>query len=231
MIQFGASHAARNRQLWVLVGFVIVAPLSCMKNLDSLKFTSFLSIGFVAFLTMLICLYMGDVPSLDACADVDDGDVCKGETSYFITSMETLRVLSIFIFGFTCQQNIFSVTNELSRPVIARVNIVIAMSIGAAFFIYIIVACTGYYTFGSKVESDILISYPESATFSVARLFVSLLVAFSYPLQAHPARKCVLTLLGKLLDGDSNEELTLRTQQIRYWSVSVSSNSNRNRRD
>ena len=35
-----------------------------------------------------------------------------------------------------------------------------------------------------------------------------LLVSFSYPLQAHPARKCILTLTAKLFDNDSNSTST-----------------------
>jgi hypothetical protein len=35
----------------------------------------------------------------------------------------------------------------------------------------------------------------ETYMTSFARLFVSLLVAFSYPLQCHPARRCLITLI------------------------------------
>ena len=38
----------------------------------------------------------------------------------------------------------------------------------------------------------------ETYLTSFARLFVSLLVAFSYPLQCHPARRCIITLVGSV---------------------------------
>jgi amino acid permease len=104
---FDVGGALAHRQLWVLIGFLIVAPLSCLRNLDSLKFTSFFAIGFVVFLTILITLYASDISDLDACEDIDAGEECKGDTSNFVGNMDTMRVFSIFVFGFTCQQVIF----------------------------------------------------------------------------------------------------------------------------
>ena len=195
MQQFGASDVAQDRHLWVFLGFSVVAPLCLLRNLDSLKFTSIMSICFVFFLMMLVVLYSGDVSGLDPCAAVDDGDVCKGSTINGKVDIHTFQVLSIFVFGYTCQQNVFAVTNEMERPTQSRVDTVIALSIGTAFFVYMIVAGAGYSTYGDEVESDILVNYPENYLTSIARLFVSFLVAFSYPLQCHPSRRSILSLL------------------------------------
>jgi amino acid permease len=81
---------------------------------------------------------------------------------------------------------------EPSQP---RVNSVIMMAIGVAFCVYMTVAGCGYGTYGDQVEPDILVNYPETYLTSVARLFVSFLVAFSYPLQCHPSRRSILSLL------------------------------------
>ena len=220
MEQFDAPEFWHSRFIWVIFGFMIVAPLSCLRNLDSLKFTSFVSIVFVAFLTILIILYSFEVGDLDACQDIDDDEVCVGEKSNFKTDMNTLRVLSIFIFGFTCQQNIFAVVNELKQRTPSRVNSVIGLAIGTALLLYITVAGFGYETYGDEVESDILVNYPETYLTSTARLFVSLLVAFSYPLQAHPARRCILTLVGTL--EKEGTELTPHAQVVRYAIDTVS---------
>lgn len=105
MKQLGAASQYQDRHLWVFLGFCIVAPLSLLRNLDSLKFTSLVSIVFVAFLTLLVVLFAADIPSLDPCSDVDDDDDdCVGETSDGIVNVGTFQVLAIFVFGFTCQQ-------------------------------------------------------------------------------------------------------------------------------
>eukprot|EP00602_Paraphysomonas_sp_CaronLab_P002598 CAMPEP_0185020326 /NCGR_PEP_ID=MMETSP1103-20130426/2919_1 /TAXON_ID=36769 /ORGANISM="Paraphysomonas bandaiensis, Strain Caron Lab Isolate" /LENGTH=453 /DNA_ID=CAMNT_0027551155 /DNA_START=88 /DNA_END=1449 /DNA_ORIENTATION=- len=219
MEHLGANSFWQDRHVWVVIGFIVVAPLSCLRNLDSLKFTSFVSIVFVAFLTMLIILYSCDVPDLDPCADVDDNDTCVGDKGNVTLTMQTLRVLSIFVFGFTCQQNIFAVCNELRNRTPSRVNMVIAAAIMTAIVLYLTVACFGYSTYGEEVESDILVNYPENYLTSTARLFVSLLVAFSYPLQAHPSRRCILTLMAAL-DNDKDEP-SLHVQTMRYVGVTV----------
>jgi amino acid permease len=195
MEQLGASAGAQDRKLWVFLGFCVVAPLSLLRNLDSLKFTSTLSIGFVIFLTILIILYSAHINGMDPCETFDDGETCVGQTTNGVVNVHTFQVLSIFVFGYTCQQNIFAVTNELHNPTQPRVNLVIVSAIGVAFVIYMIVAGCGYATYGSSVDPDILVNYPNNYLTSVARLFVSLLVAFSYPLQCHPSRRSILSLL------------------------------------
>jgi len=207
MQQFGASSAIQDRQLWVFLGFVVVTPLSCLRNLDSLKFTSVMAMVFVVFLTLLVILYAADIPSLNPCVDVDDGDVCKGSTTDAQVTFKTGQTISVIVFAFGCQQNIFAVVNEIERPTMPRIDAVILLAIVLVFLIYMVVAGCGYKTYGDEVEPDILVSYPTNIVTSIARLAVSLLVAFSYPLQAHPARMCVLTLLSEWLDSSENASL------------------------
>eukprot|EP00128_Syssomonas_multiformis_P009843 Colp12_sorted_trinity150504_noHs@11709 len=209
MQQFGATGIALKRELWVAIGFCIVTPLVCMRNLDSLRFTSTMSICFVVFLTLVVVLYSTDVPGMDPCEHLDDATACTGETTVAVVNVHTFQVVSIFIFGFNCHQNTFAITNEMANPTQERVNTVIMGAIGTAFTVYLTFAACGYHTFGSLVDSNILKSYPENYLTSMARVFVSLLVCFCYPLTAHPARRCVLSLLHNFdvyLYGDAIEE-------------------------
>ena len=121
---------------------------------------------------------------------------CRGDHAYAATSVgRTMQVLTIFIFAFTCQQNIFSICDELKNPTMVRVGKVIGTSIGSAWVVYIIVAVAGFVTYGDMVQSDILNNYPASKVAAVARVAITLLVIFSYPLQLNPARKCILSLI------------------------------------
>ena len=95
----------------------------------------------------------------------------------------------------------FAICNELRKPTTQRVDGVIMSSVLIAFTVYVIVAIAGYVTFGSYVSSDILNSYGSSGWVTLARSFVALLVSFSYPLQAHPARACLMSLVGRLWPG------------------------------
>ena len=66
--------------------------------------------------------------------------------------------------------------------------------------VYIALACSGYATFGSKVASDILSSYPPASPLvGVARVMIALVVTCCYPLQAHPSRLSLGSILKKVL--------------------------------
>lgn len=161
MDALGASGVFLDREIWIAIGFGVVAPLSCLKSLDALKYTSIASVVFVLFLTGIIVFFAFNVPGLDPCADVDDGDTCIGSQDNVVLTMDTARVFSIFIFAFTCQQNIFGIATELRKPSQQRLDYVIYISIGVAYMLYMIVAISGYATYGSEVSPNILVSYPS----------------------------------------------------------------------
>jgi amino acid permease len=67
-------------------------------------------------------------------------------------------------------------------------NGVIATSIGSAVGLYLLVAFTGYLSFGSNVSGNIISMYENSAAATFGRAAIVVLMLFSYPLQAHPCR-------------------------------------------
>lgn len=216
MENFGGSGFWVAREPWIFMGFAVVGPLSCFKRVDALKYTSGLSVMFVMFLAVLVFLYA--IPSgMDPCAYDDDEEhedgTCVGNKVMAVVNVNTFRVLSIFVFGFAIQPNIFQVVNELRNPVQSRVDTVTVASLATALCVYILVAVAGFTTYGDNVESNILISYPKTAVTSIARLFVSLLVAFSYPLVVHPGRN---SMLGLWRGFDTDEDMWLRHNKFRY---------------
>lgn len=189
----GTSAALHSRTLWITLALATGGPLACASRLEAMKWTSLLSIGCVVYLAVLACAMLAE-PSL-ACARDDGLNECRG-TMRELPDAGALRALPIFVFGFTCQQNVFSVVNELRVPTMARINGVILLSVAIALLLYSVVALSGYLTYGQKVQADILLSYPpDSPWVSAARAALAVVVVLSFPLQAHPSRKCALTLL------------------------------------
>ena len=129
---------------------------------------------------------------------VADFAVCKGEVKAVTSFGSTMSNLAVFVFSFTCHQNIFSVCNEISNRTQTKVDSVIFLSIGTALALYLAVAWSGLLTFGDSLQSDILLNYPQSALVTTMRVFVALLVLFSYPLQLDPSRRCITTLIKKV---------------------------------
>lgn len=158
---FGGSGFIAERYLWVTIGFCIVGPISCLKSLDALKYTSTLAVLIVVFIACLAASFALS-SDLSPCGDdATDDQSCVGDFSVVTFDIGTIKALGVFIFGYSCQMNIFPVVNELKNPSIGRFNIVIYMSIGAAFLLYVTVAAGGYGTYGTSVESDLLLSYPS----------------------------------------------------------------------
>ncbi|KAI8889383.1 hypothetical protein K501DRAFT_238695 [Backusella circina FSU 941] len=180
-----------DRRFWITIAMVtIVAPLSFLRRLDSLKYTSIVALVAVVYLVTIV-VYHFISPNFPPAEEIE----------YFTFSTKVLGKLPVFIFAFTCHQNIFSVYNELRDNSEKSVLRVIGLSIGSAAFIYELVAVLGYISFGKSVKGNIILEYPQSYFVAFGRLAIVILVIFSYPLQAHPCRAC----LDKVLDFDKKE--------------------------
>ncbi len=102
---------------------------------------------------------------------------------------------SQFVFSYTCHQNIISITNELIEPTPRRTSRLISISMALSMALYFCIAIGGYATFGPRVHPDILATYPASRIVAIARLCISVVVTFSYPLQSHPSRASLISLM------------------------------------
>ncbi|KAJ8602382.1 hypothetical protein CTAYLR_004239 [Chrysophaeum taylorii] len=178
----------RRREPWLVLAVLVVAPLSALEKLDGLKFTSGLSLAFVAYLTIMII-------ALQLSYDCDDDDNCGSSSRVADLGLRATKTLPVFVYGYTCHQNMFSVCNEIASPTRLRIDTVILVSISVAFCVYLAVGLAGFDTFGTHVEGDILTNYSASPVVATARVFVAFLVSLSYPLQCHPSRACVFSLL------------------------------------
>ncbi|KAF9163938.1 hypothetical protein DFQ27_002708 [Actinomortierella ambigua] len=171
-----------DRRFWITVFMAVIAPLAFLKRLDSLKATSALALGAVVYLVFIVVFFYSfptaPLPPMDKLRLV------RLTPDFFTT-------LPIFVFAFTCHQNIFSVYNELSDNGQSMLNRIITTSIGSAAVIYHIVAILGYMTFGNSVGSNIILMYNAGMLVTIGRIAIVILVMFSFPLQAHPCRACL----------------------------------------
>ena len=181
-----------SRRFWVFVGFLFVLPTAFYKTLDELKKTSALALIFVFLLAVGIVAYAQGMA--DPCLGFHDEE-CRGDIVPFTDPSSTLSKLPIFIFAFTCHQNIFPLVNEIRNRTQFRLNIVVFAAIGFAFFVFMIVALEGYRTYGSNVKGDITLNYPETGNVTFLRICIAFMLALHYPLQLDPSRRCIVSLI------------------------------------
>ncbi|KAJ9074275.1 hypothetical protein DSO57_1007965 [Entomophthora muscae] len=179
---------ATNRRLWITVFMIVLIPLASMRRLDSLRYTSIIALCSVVYLVMIVALAFL----------FRDHPIPWQHIHWFKLDWNFLSVLPVFVFGFTCHQNIFSIHNEIIDNSIPRVSRVLISSIGNGSIVYILIGSLGYLTFGDDVESNILSMYKVNTFLTMGRFAVVLLSLFSYPLQCHPCRTCLLKALDSL---------------------------------
>jgi amino acid permease len=89
----------------------------------------------------------------------------------------------------------FSILNEIANNSHFRTTSVVLASAGSAAATYILVAITGYLSFGNNVGGNIVGMYPPGVYATIGRAAIVMLVIFSYPLQCHPCRASVDAVL------------------------------------
>ncbi|KAJ5104587.1 Vacuolar amino acid transporter 5 [Penicillium alfredii] len=176
-----------DRQFWVTAFMLIVIPLSYLRRLDSLKYTSIAALVSMAYLVVLVVYHFvqGDTTA-------DRGPV---RVIHWAGPIATLSSLPVIVFAFTCHQNMFSILNEIGNNSHFRTTSVVFASIGGAAATYILVAITGYLSFGNSVGGNIVGMYPPGVYATIGRAAIVMLVVFSYPLQCHPCRASVDAVL------------------------------------
>jgi amino acid permease len=192
-----------SRQFWVVGAVMAVLPVSFYQTLDDLKKASALALVFVLFLAFGITAYAQGWA--DPCLDLDEQS-CRGSVVAFTDLATTASKLPIFVFAFTCHQNIFPVVNELQQRTQAKINLIIVASIGLAFVLFYTVALQGYQTFGSKTRGDVVLNYPETAHVTWLRFCIAIMLALHYPLQLDPARRCIKSLIQAWNNRHDNNE-------------------------
>jgi amino acid permease len=172
-----------ERNFWITLFMItIVVPLSFLKKLDSLKYASMVALSSVVYLVILVFIHF-----------LKDDIVDKGPIE-IIKPFSTSAIFAsfpIFVFAYTCHQNMFSLVNELEDKSGKVINKVIGTAIGTAMTLYVIVGVTGYLTFGDNVQPNVIVGYPQTVSSTVGRIAIVILVMLSYPLQCHPARASI----------------------------------------
>lgn len=180
-----------DRSFWILALITLLIPLCFLRRLDSLRHTSYLSLLAVFYLVVIVLHYSF---SSEAKASLPP----KGDVEMIAISYHTVSIFPVFVFAFTCAQNMLPVYNELFHNVEGRVNTAIGSSIGTGGVVYLIVGVLGYLSFGSNVGDNIIAMYPSTSFFvCFGRVSIIILTIFSYPLQVHPCRASLDKVFSK----------------------------------
>jgi len=186
-----------DKRFWITMEFLVIIPLVFKKTLASLKMFSLFSLFSITYLTSSIILKYftsgsSDKPSKGLQNTEPEPFGSEPTTNLKTEILKKFMGVTIIIFAYGCQQNIFPVYSELKPSLKMFMPKVIIYAIGFCTLIYLLVGYCGYATFGKDVESNILNNYDDADLFIVvARLAMAIYCTLTYAVQMHPCRESI----------------------------------------
>uniref|UniRef100_A0A8C6K4Q7 Sodium-coupled neutral amino acid symporter 2 n=1 Tax=Nothobranchius furzeri TaxID=105023 RepID=A0A8C6K4Q7_NOTFU len=203
--------------LVLLVSLCIILPLSLLRNLGYLGYTSGLSLLCMVFFLIVIIKKFQipcPLPFLDAVNETalmanstpstinSTEDVCTPK--YVVINSQTVYALPILIFAFVCHPTILPMYEELKDRSRKKMQNVANVSFTAMFIMYLLAALFGYLTFNINVEAELLHTYSkiykDDVLLLIVRLAVLAAVTLTVPVVLFPIRTSIIHLLGSHKD-------------------------------
>uniref|UniRef100_A0A8C8K2X3 Sodium-coupled neutral amino acid symporter 2 n=1 Tax=Oncorhynchus tshawytscha TaxID=74940 RepID=A0A8C8K2X3_ONCTS len=212
---------ANGDYLVILVSVVIILPLSLLRNLGYLGYTSGFSLLCMVFFLIVViykkfqipCPYVPNmdvilnetvskvlnntVGFLNTTAIVYNEDVCTPK--YFVFNSQTVYAVPILTFAFVCHPAVLPMYEELKDRSRRKMQGVANVSFLAMFIMYLLAALFGYLTFNVNVEPELLHTYSKvyksDVILLIVRLAVLTAVTLTVPVVLFPIRTSVNQLL------------------------------------
>lgn len=193
------ANAALIIQVAILL---ILAPLCMMKEISSTRIANLIGLGCIVYIVIMTFFY---TPCTEASAELLKPGSLLGAMGSFPT----------FIFAYACQQNMFTVANELKDANLKRLNTMAISSTLTGFIIYLPVMLLPFLTFGTAVGSNYLYNFVKKdedlpVPVVIAFIFASLSVSISYVLLLQPVRSSIMSLAFGGNQPTGRKERTLR---------------------
>ncbi|KAM7366898.1 hypothetical protein PAMP_014835 [Pampus punctatissimus] len=196
--------------LVLLVTLFIILPLSLLRNLGYLGYTSGLSLLCMVFFLIVVIIKKFQIqcplsmnapnetmPHQNTSAVDYSADTCTPK--YFVYNSKTVYAVPILTFAFVCHPAILPMYEELKDRSRRKMQGVANVSFLAMFIMYLLAALFGYLTFNVHVEPELLHTYSKLYKFDVLLLIVRLAVltavTLTVPVVLFPIRTSVNHLL------------------------------------
>ncbi|MES1909711.1 MAG: hypothetical protein MHM6MM_002411 [Cercozoa sp. M6MM] len=185
------SDSILTSRTWIvfLISTFLVLPLSLLRNMASLRWSSVVSVGAVF---VILATVLARAPQVAE----EQGIHWRNEDAPFSVAKPTaLRGLGAFSFAFVCHHSAFIVRNSLRNPTPRRWKLVTRSSLLIAMIASAILALGGYLAFFSHTKSDVLNNFSENDTaINVARALLAGTMVSTYAMEHYVARHATYEL-------------------------------------
>ncbi|GAU18166.1 hypothetical protein TSUD_248670 [Trifolium subterraneum] len=195
----------------LIVALFIMLPLVMLRRVDSLKYSSALSIA-LALVFVVICssmafhaLWSGKTQSVRIFPDFSQ-----------VTALDLFTTVPVFVTGFGFHVNVHPIRAELVKP--SDMSIAVRLSLLISVAIYFAIGFFGYLLFGDSIMPDVLINFDQNSDSSVGRLLddivrlsYALHLALVFPIMFYSLRANIDELL---FSNKNNRPLALDTTRF-----------------
>ncbi len=180
-----------RRLVMLFFGAFVCLPLSCLRRISLLRFTSLAALVFILYLVACIVGW-----GISGMMDGFEPDrVVLGSVD-----AQFLSVLPIIAFAYSFQANVLPVWAEMGEfPETKGINLAVNVSCFICLIVYLLCGIFGYLSFFELTSDNILVHYPTAAWyFDVGKIGYSLIIMFSYPLLCYPMRVTIDAMINSL---------------------------------
>jgi len=192
---FTGRAATSAEQTWATIGVtvLVVLPLCLLRNIDSLKHTSFVGVAAVWYVVVFVCVVSwGHVASN---GHHPAAKAVKVSEKIFTTS-------ALLTNAFSCHISLLPVYQGLKERNPRNMTKIINTSLLISSAVYVLVAMAGYLHFGEDIKANILnnfwdqdeMNHTVKTLLRGANFSVGLSLTVGLPIVFWPFRSCVLAL-------------------------------------
>jgi len=188
---FGMWGFHVERKVIILVcAFLIILPLSSLRDMSSLSYTSAVSVGCDVVIVIVVLF-----KSLFG-ADVDPADYVNHTKSaaqhpkgmhvdpWDFAHSAFMQAFGAMCFAYVCQHSCLLVFQSLSNPSTQRWNIVTHISVGTAIIMSMLLSISAYSKFEMETQANVLNNFPQNdGWIAMCRLLLAMTMFFTYPME------------------------------------------------
>ena len=186
-----------------LFWLVFMLPLSLLKKIDSLKFSSCVGVVSILFL-MFVTVYK----SMEHIANEGANDVFSEIKLWPSNVMDFVQACPLIMFAFSCQVNVPQIYDEMENKAVSFLMSAVRRSVFFCFFVYLSMGGTGYLQFNDITDENILKNYCVQTSHDglviTAFVAISFAIVVAFPLNVFPCRSAMNLLVTRFRDNASD---------------------------
>ncbi|ORC90386.1 putative amino acid permease-like protein [Trypanosoma theileri] len=215
-----ASGFVATRNFWLIISGVVFFLLSCIRNMEELKWTSL--VGFLTILYIVIAVVARFFTSQreKPYPNVDPKE--RGEINWYHVGVGIFRTMSTYGVAFAYHYNVPYFYRELAVRTPKNMMKSVYITFPVIFICYLSTGIFGYLTFGNLVShkdvgGDIVRNYPNDDTvMNIGRLGLFLHFACVYPILSVCARRGLHRLIMHALTWCEHTERMEEEREIMH---------------